>query len=315
VGGGRVRLTRADTPAASPDLPLVRVGDRDVRAAFSSPDAVVFVLPPDVPPGHVPVRLADVPGQTAFLEVARRVATGLHQVDSPVVDASGTIYATYSGSRGQQSAVSIYRIGPDGVRDVFVSGLTNATSLALDPLGRLHVSSRFDGTVSRVSPDGTLEVIATELGVTCGLAFDPDGVLFVGDRSGTIFRIGRAGGPIPFASLPPSVAAYHLAWSPDGGLYVTAPTISPRDRVYRIGRQGDISVVYSGFGRPQGLTIDAQGTIYVAEALANASGIYRLRPGDATAECLIAGPTMVGVALHPQGGFVVSTADSVYRVS
>jgi hypothetical protein len=314
VGGGRVRLTRSEAAPTGSDLPSVRVADRDVRASFASPQAVVFVVPDDVPHGHVAVRLPEAPGQTVFLDVARRVATGLHQVDSPVVDAGGAIYATYSGSRGQQSAVSVYRIGPDGVRDVLVTGLTNATSLALDPLGRLHVSSRFDGTVSRVAADGTLEVIASELGVACGLAFDPDGVLFVGDRSGTIFRIGRAGGPIPFASLPPSVAAYHLAWSPDGGLYVTAPTISPRDRVYRIGRQGDISVVYEGFGRPQGLAIDAQGTIYVADALANASGIYRLRPGDTTAERLIAGPTLVGVALHPEGGFVVSTADSVYRV-
>jgi sugar lactone lactonase YvrE len=313
VGGGRVRLAVSHLAPPVDGLPLVRLADRSVRASFASPEAIVFVVPDAVPDGHVPIRLDGAPGQTVFLDVGRQLATGLHQVDSAVVDAAGTIYATYSGSRGQQSSVSIYRIGPDGVRDVFVSGLTNATSLAIDPQGRLHVSSRFEGTVSRVGADGSLEVVATELGVACGLAFDPDGVLFVGDRSGTIFRIGRAGGPIPFASLPPSVAAYHLAWSPEGALYVTAPTISSRDRVYRIGRHGDLSVVYEGFGRPQGLTVDAQGVLYVADALAGASGIYRLRPGDRAPECLIAGPALIGVALHPEGGFVVSTADAVYR--
>ena len=113
-----------------------------------------------------------------------------------------------------------------------------------------------------------------------------------------------------FASLPPSVAAYHLAWHPaDGALYVTGPTISTRDRVYRIGRQGDIRTVYEGFGRPQGLAVDIDGSLLVAEALAGASGIYRLRPGAGRARAAsISGPALVGIAVHPAGGYVVATA-------
>jgi DNA-binding beta-propeller fold protein YncE len=213
----------------------------------------------------------------------------------------------------------VYRIGADGVRDVFVTGLTNATSMAFDPQGRLHVSSRFDGTVSRIDGEGRAETIATELGVACGLAFDPEGVLYVGDRSGTIFRLSHSGHATPFASLPPSVAAYHLAWhAADAALYVTGPTISTRDRVYRIGRQGDIRTVYEGFGRPQGLTVDTDGSLLVAEALAGASGIYRLQPGAAGSagaepELVISGPALVGVAVQPGGGYVVATADRLYR--
>lgn len=308
----RLALDAFDVATAA--LPQVRVGDRAVRAGFASPTSVAFVVPPEATWGHVPVRLDALPGQTVFLDVAAPVATGVHQVDSPVVDAAGTIYATCSGSRGQQSSVSVYRIGADGVRDVFVTGLTNATSMAIDPEGRLHVSSRFDGTVSRIDRSGRAEPIASELGVACGLAFDPDGVLYVGDRSGTIFRIAHGGSPMAFASLPPSVAAYHLAWHPgDAALYVTGPTISTRDRVYRIGRQGDIRVVYEGFGRPQGLTVDADGSLLVAEALAGSSGIYRLRPGEAEPELMVAGPAFVGVAVHPTGGYVVATSDALYR--
>jgi hypothetical protein len=314
VAGGRVRLALDGFDVAGAALPQVRVGEQSVRAAFASPTAVAFVVPPDATWGHVPVRLDALPGQTVFLDVATPVATGVHQVDSPVVDAAGTIYATVSGSRGQQSSVSVYRIGADGVRDVFVTGLTNATSMAFDPAGRLHVSSRFDGTVSRIDASGRAETIASELGVACGLAFDPDGVLYVGDRGGTIFRIAHGGAPTAFASLPPSVAAYHLAWHPgDGALYVTGPTISTRDRVYRIGRQGDIRAVYEGFGRPQGLAVDTDGTLLVAEALAGSSGIYRLRLGGTEPELLISGPALVGVAVHPAGGYVVATADALYR--
>jgi sugar lactone lactonase YvrE len=301
VAGGRVRLALTGLDVETVALPQVRLGDDTVRAAFAAPTGVAFVVPPGTATGHVPVRLDAVPGQAVFLEIGAPLATGVHQVDSPVIDAAGTVYATCSGSRGQQSSVSVYRIGADGVRDVFVTGLTNATSMAFDPQGRLHVSSRFDGTVSRIDAHGRAETVASELGVATGLAFDPDG-----------------GHATAFASLPPSVAAYHLAWHPaDGALYVTGPTISTRDRVYRIGRQGDIRTVYEGFGRPQGLAVDTDGSLLVAEALAGASGIYRLQPGpggsSAEPELVVSGPALVGVAVRPAGGYVVATADALFR--
>ena len=91
---------------------------------------------------------------------------------------------------------------------------------------------------------------------------------------------GRAGRS-PFASLPSSVAAYHLAWSAvEGVLYASVPTLATRDAIYRIDRHGGVTTVYDGFGRPQGLAVDAEGALYVAEALAGSSGIYRLRPGQ-----------------------------------
>ena len=319
VAGGKVRLALTGLDVEAVALPQIRIGEDTVRAAFASPTSVAFVIPSGGASGHVPLRLDAVPGQSVFLEIGAPITTGVHQVDSPVVDAAGTIYATCSGSRGQQSSVSVYRIGADGVRDVFVTGLTNATSMAFDPQGRLHVSSRFDGTVSRIDGEGRAETIATELGVACGLAFDPEGVLYVGDRSGTIFRLSHSGHATPFASLPPSVAAYHLAWhAADAALYVTGPTISTRDRVYRIGRQGDIRTVYEGFGRPQGLAVDTDGSLLVAEALAGASGIYRVRlgrgePASAEPELVVSGPALVGVAVHPAGGYVVATADGIYR--
>ena len=60
--------------------------------------------------------------------------------------------------------------------------------------------------------------------------------------------------------------------------------------------------MYSGFGRPQGLAFDSQGALYVVEALAGWSGLYRLRP-DGTAELVVAGPSLVGVAFNPQAAW------------
>ncbi len=125
----------------------------------------------------------------------------MHQVDSPLFDASGRLFVTFSGTRGQQVPVAVYVVGEDGSREPYVTGIPNPTSMALDAEGRLHVSSRFDGSVYRVADNGSAVSIATDLGVACGIAFDPDGVLHVGDRSGTILRV-EDGSASALASLP-----------------------------------------------------------------------------------------------------------------
>jgi sugar lactone lactonase YvrE len=189
----------------------------------------------------------------------------------------------------------------------------NPTSLAIGPDDKLYVSSRFEGTVFRLNQDGSSETFASDLGVACGLAFAPDGTLYVGDRTGTIFRVDREGRAAPFATLPPSVAAFHLALGPDGALYVSAPTLSPYDPVYRIDSGGTVSVRGGRFGRPQGLAFDAAGNLFVVEALAGASGLLRV-PADGPPELVLAGPGLVGVAFPPGGGLVVCSNDTAYRL-
>ena len=189
IAGGRVTLDVSGVSVTAEHVPWIRVGTHVVPPAFASSREVKFVIPADIEGGQTPIRLEDLPGETIYASIGRVVATGLHQVDSPVIDRQGNLYVTYSGTRGQQSTVSIYRVRPDGVREVFVTGVTNATSMAFDPEGRLHVSSRFEGAVLRIGDDGAAETIATDLGVATGLAFTADGVLYVGDRSGAIFRL------------------------------------------------------------------------------------------------------------------------------
>ncbi len=146
------------------------------------------------------------------------------------------------------------------------------------------------------------------------LAFSADGTLYVGDRSGTIFRVDRDGRAETFASLPPSVAAFHLAIGPDDVLYVTGPTFSSYDSLYRIDRHGAVTTRYAGFGRPQGLAFDPHGQLFVIEALAGSSGLYRIPPaGDP--ELVLSGPGLVGVAFDPRGGLVVASNETAYRLA
>jgi DNA-binding beta-propeller fold protein YncE len=312
VEGGCLTIHGSDFAVRGARLPEVRIGDVPARIVRASSTELAVRVPGGLAGGATPIRIEGRPGETAFVEVASVLATGLHQVDNPIFDRQGHLYVTYSGARGQEVPVSIFRVTPAGVREPFVSGIVNPTSMAFDPHGRLHVSSRFDGTVYRISPDGTREAVVTDLGVACGLAFDRAGTMFVGDRSGTVFRVTPEAEIAPFALLPPSVAAFHLAMSPDDVLYVTAPTLGAYDHVYRIDPDGMVTRAYSGFGRPQGLAFDTAGRLHVVEALAGDSGLFRLRP-DGTIEHVIAAPALVGVAFDPQGGLAVCSNETVYR--
>lgn len=313
VEGGHITIAGSGF-AVDPALPRVLVGGAPARLVFASSSLLTAVVPSGLDGGVTPVRIEGAPGETAFVEVGAPLATGVHQVDSPVFDEAGNLYVTFSGSRGQQGPVAIFIVRPDGSRAPFVADLANPTSLAFDHEARLHVSSRFEGTVHRIGPDGTATVIASELGVACGIAFAPDGTLFVGDRSGSVLRVRDGRGSV-FATLPPSIAAYHLAFGPDGWLYVTAPTLAGRDHVYRISPAGQVEIFFTGFGRPQGLAFDARGDLHVVDALAGSGGVYRLAlDGRAVPEQLAAGGGLIGLAFDRRGRIVLASSDTVFAL-
>ena len=308
VEGARVTL-RGVFPVDP--LPKVRFGEVPAHLAFASSRRLVVLVPADVEGGATPVRVDGISG-SAFVSVGSEWATGLHQVDNPVFDAEGNLYVTYSGPRGQEAPVSIFRVTPGGTREAFTSGIVNATSMAMGPDGALYVSSRFEGAVYRVSADGTFEVAASDLGVACGLAFDADGVLHVGDRSGTVFQV-RDGKATAFATLPPSVAAFHLAIGSEGQLYVAAPTLDSCDRIYRIDRSGEVSRLPAPFGRPQGIAIGPDRALYVVDALSASNAVYRLPSDDAIPELVVSGASLIGLAFGPAGELVVVSNETAYR--
>ena len=310
VEGGRVALAGSDL--LTEVVPSVVVGREPARTVFASATKIVINLPPDIEGGRTPVRIENVPGETVYLSIGTVWATGLHQVDNPVFDREGNLFVTYSGSRGQEAPISVFRVTPEGTREPFISGIVNATSMAFGPDGHLYVSSRFEGAVYRVKEDGTHDQVASDLGVACGLTFDADGSMYVGDRSGTIFRV-RDGKASTFASLPASVAAFHLAMSPEGELFVSGPTLGTYDHIHRINEAGEVRTVPTPFGRPQGLAFAADGSLHVIDALAGSSGLYRFATPDSEPELVVSGGALVGVAFGPKGELVVASNDTVYR--
>jgi len=314
IEGGRVTLEGDGFPVDD-GLPQVRIGAQPARIAAASSSSITVQVPAGVEGGTTTVRVDELPGETAFVEIGAPLASGVHHVDSPAYDRHGNLYVTFSGSRGQQAPVSIFLVRPDGTREPFVSDVPNPTSLAFDRDGVLYVSSRFDGSVYRVEADGRATLHASDLGVACGLAFGPEGALYVGDRSGSILRVESESRARVFASLPPSVAAFHLAFGPDGYLYVTGPTLNTNDAIYRISLDGDVTEWSSGYGRPQGLAFDTAGHLYVVDSLAGSSALYRVRlDAPNQPEMVLSGGPLIGLAFDPHGGIALAASETVYHL-
>jgi DNA-binding beta-propeller fold protein YncE len=223
------------------------------------------------------------------------------------------IYATISGQRGKQTPVSVVRISPDGRGTPFVTGILNATGLAFSPEGDLFVTSRAEGNVYRIDGAGESTLYAEGMGVATGAVFDPAGNLFVGDRSGTIFKIDPQRKIFVYATLEPSVSAYHLAVDREGTLYVTGPTLSSNDAIWAIDTHGDARAWFRGLGRPQGLALAKDGNIYVTASLRGRRGLVRVTE-DGEATLVLAGANLVGVAFSPLGNTVLATNEAVYDV-
>jgi len=312
--GGVVDVHGANLGAISFRRPVAMLGDLAAPVLMSRNRRMLLHVPEEAESGNLRILQNGAQSNAVNVEVATMLATGVHAVANPAVDAESNVYVTLSGARGQETPVSVFRIERNGEMRPFLSGIMNATGLAVDEEGNLYVSSRHEGTVYQVAPSGAAKVYAEGMGIATGMAFDAEHNLYVGDRSGTIFKIAPDRQIFVFATLEPSVAAYHLAFGIDGTLYVTGPTTSSYDSVHAVDRNGDITVFYRGLGRPQGLAIDISGAVYVAASLGGRRGVVRIsQAGEAS--LAIAGSGIVGLAFVPGGNAIVATASSVYDVA
>ena len=302
---GEVELTGAHLGPLSFGPPAVLVDGHPAHILMSRPTRLALRVPEDASTGPIEVRNPAGASNAVPLRVARRLSEGLHPVTSPAVSRSGMVYATISGPRGKQTPVSIVRVSPDGRGTPFVTGILNATGLAFNPDGDLFVTSRAEGNVYRIDAAGESTVYAEGMGVATGAAFDRDGNLFVGDRSGTIFKIDPQRRIFVYATLEPSVSAYHLAADAEGTLYVTGPTLSSNDAIWAVNTHGETRPWFRGLGRPQGLALSKDGDVYVTACLHGRRGLIRVTPaGEAT--LVVAGNNLVGVAFSPLGTTILA---------
>jgi sugar lactone lactonase YvrE len=311
--GGEVSIKGSGFGVRNHTRPQVQFGTAEGSLVMAAENLLIARVPEGAAGGAVRVKMGSIESAPYPMALGTQVADNLHPVANPAVDVDGNVYVTFSGQRGQKVPVSLYRVTPDQMVKPFITELMNPTGLAIDRDGNLFVSCRQDGTIHRVSPDGRAMQWIEGMGIATGLAFDKAGNLYVGDRSGTVFKIGADREVFVFATLEPSMSAYHLAFSPTGDLFVTGPTTSSFDRVYKITPAGEVTTFFRGLGRPQGLAFDRLGNLYVAGSLGGKRGIVRLTP-HAEAEVVLSGLNIVGLALMPSHRAMITTNNALYSL-
>ena len=310
IPGGEFQIRGAGLAQAN--RPRVTIGDVDAPIVVGSDSYVVVRVPEGASAGELVVASGNQSSRAWTCDIGIQIAENLYAVANPAIDAFGNIFVTFSGSRGQKTPVSVYKVDLNYHSKPFVSEIMNATGLAFDREGTLYVSSRHDGVVYQVTPNGSVSVYVEGMGIATGIAFDHDENLYVGDRGGTVFKISRSRQIYVFATLEPSLAAYHLAFGNDNYLYVTGPTTSSFDSVHRVSPAGDVETYYRGLGRPQGVAFDAEGRLYVAASLGGRRGVIRFDE-KRNPELFLSGPGIVGLAFTPSRALLVTTNSSLYR--
>jgi sugar lactone lactonase YvrE len=173
---------------------------------------------------------------------------------------------TYKSDRGDGgSAIQAPLYSPSGV--------------ALDSAGNLYIGN--DQSIRKVSPDGIITTLAgcPVCGVVAGavLAVSSTGDLYVAS-SASVWKISRAGTISDIAGKRCCSGGYSgeggpatdavlgriggIAVSPNGELYMTDMVNS---RIFQIAADGTIHTATSGLVGPDGLALDADGNLYVAE--------------------------------------------------
>ncbi|HYL46345.1 MAG TPA: IPT/TIG domain-containing protein [Candidatus Limnocylindrales bacterium] len=313
IPGGEITIHGSGFVSRAQARPVVRFGEAEASLALATENRLIARVPEGANGGIVRVASAGHESQPHPVAIGLQIADNLHPVANPAVDATGNIYVTFSGPRGQKVPVSLYKVTANYSVKPFVTSLVNPSGLALDHEGNLFVSCRNGGTIYRITPEGRPEQWIEGMGVATGIAFDKSGNLFVGDRSGTIFKISPSREIFVFATLEPSLAAYHLAFHPSGDLYVTGPTTSSFDRVLRFTQGGDVSTFFRGLGRPQGLAFDREANLYVAASYGGHRGIVRISP-QGKAEVALSGSGLVGLALQPSGRAILATTGALFTL-
>ena len=194
---------------------------------------------------------------------------------------------------------------------MLATNLPGPDDLLLAPDGSIYLSDVNDGTIRRYTPASGLQIYLPGLNEPEGMVFLPDGSLIIAEQGRN--RLVRFD-PItrtltPFLILrnttnQAGVDGIVLDSHNQDVLTLIVPD-SPNGTVLRVSLDGKtVTVIASGFTRPTGAWVEADGSILVTDEYGNS--LDRIRP-DGTIEKLVALPTPDDVIEDASGNIFVNT--------
>lgn len=165
---------------------------------------------------------------------------------------------------------------PDGFSaTIFANGIPNTDGLAFDSEGNLYVASEsgdYGGGIYKIDTDGIVSPFVTNLNRADGLVYNPlTGFIYVSEevvpgRVSTVDTSGNVSVVVPESKVnnPEGLALNPL----NGKLYIAEDMNPGRVLIYDPAT-GGVTTFVSGLHRPEGITFDDLGNLYVAETATN----------------------------------------------
>ncbi|HHT9124869.1 MAG TPA: NHL repeat-containing protein [Candidatus Brocadiia bacterium] len=188
-------------------------------------------------------------------------------------------------------------IVPDGfAASIFASEITNPDGLTFDFIRNLYAAKEignYNGGISRIDENGGTTSFVNGLSRADGLVFDAlTGLIYVSEEvvPGRVSKIDTNGNisvivPESMVNNPEGIALNPL----NGNLYIAEDTNPGRVLIYEP-TSGSVTTFLLGLHRPEGITLDDLGTLYIAETVTNR--ILKVTP-DANVSVLV--PESAGI--------------------
>jgi hypothetical protein len=188
-------------------------------------------------------------------------------------DADGRLYVGSSASGGV-----VYRVGAGQQPQPFLSIGYMAMAMAFDPTGNLWVQG--SNVLKEFSSEGAL--LHSFNFAQAGLAITSTGIIYVGDSAGRINAIDTSGALTTLAAIPPGFGIWAMSVDRMNNLYVLTNTVPASiygsGSVLKYSTSGVLVSTFGGFTQSQGMTVDLQGNIFVAQSFVN-PGVYEIVGG------------------------------------
>ncbi|WP_205753045.1 Ig-like domain-containing protein [Aquirufa beregesia] len=216
-------------------------------------------------------------------------------ISSLTVDNLGNVYVVMPQANG----VVKMEYGTNTL-SVFAS-ITSPQGSAVDSNNNVYVTTT-GNVIYKITPSGVVSTFCndSQINNAFGICFDPDGNMYVANRgAANILKIGPTGTSVSVYASSVNTNIADLIRDSNGNLYYP---IFASSIIRKVATDRTISSYASGITTPQGMTFDAQGSIYVAGNGSSTKSIYKITPPSPNSIC--SSGTM-NLAISATSGLVV----------